>query len=234
MGDSVMQFAGPGIEAALDSTGEVRTSSIAYPGWGLTTIAQWRTELPAAIAKFKPNIVMGTWSWDKEMALDHPTAYRRLLHQALSVILAPGNGVRGMIFLQFPAVGPNLQHIVQNAAGSKEINHALEAWNGIVASEATQHPGSVGYLPVASSIELGGGFTTWLPDASGEWVRVRSTDDFHLCPAGTARYASAILTDLNTNWELPAPKRKWWRETWIHDPLYYYNGLCPNDHPPGR
>ncbi len=234
IGDSVMEFAVTGLQAALQSTGVIHTTSMAYPGWGLTTDKRWKLQLRDRITRFKPNVVMGTWSWDKTAAATHPTAYRKLLDKALAVILAPGDGVQGMIFLQFPPVGTLLPHIAQYAAGSKAIDRSLDAWNTIVASEAAARPRNIGYLPVAASIELDGQFATWLPNANGLWVRVRSIDAFHLCPAGTARYSEAVLADLQAKWGLPAPTAKWWTEPWTHDALYYYGGICPNDHPPHR
>jgi len=231
VGDSVMQFAVTGLRPAFASTGVIRTASMAYAGWGLTTDKHWRTQLRARIARFKPDVVMGTWSWDKTEAATDPAAYRKLLNAALTVILAPGNGVQGMIFLQFPLAGVTFGESVRGVAAE---DRSLQAWNAIVASEAAARPRDVGYLPVATSIELDGQYATWLPNASGGWVRVRSTDAFHLCPAGTARYAGAVLTDLQARWGLPVSTKKWWEEPWTHGLMYYYDGICPNDHPPHR
>jgi hypothetical protein len=231
LGDSVMHFAVSGLRPAFASTGVIRTASMTYSGWGLTTDKHWKVQLRARIARFKPDVVMGTWSWDKTEAATHPAAYRKLLDAALAVILTPGDGVQGVIFLQFPLAGVTLGNTVRDVAAT---NRSLQAWNGIVASEAGARPRDIGYLPVASSIELDGQFTTWLPDDSGQWVRVRSTDAFHLCPAGTARYAGAVLTDLQARWALPVSTEKWWEEPWTHGLMYRLDGICPDDHPAGR
>ena len=138
IGDSVMQFATTGLVAALKDTRVVSTSSVVYPGWGLTTDKYWRTQIPEFIKTYKPDIVMGTWSWDRKFAAKDPAAYRKLLDQALDLILAPHNGVQGMVFLQFPKIV------------TPSANRDLQAWNAIVASEARRLPGRVGYLPVAS------------------------------------------------------------------------------------
>ncbi len=231
MGDSVMAYAQTGLAAALQATGVVRTSSMAFPGWGLTTSPTWRTNIPAEIRTHRPQVVIGTWGWDQNAARADPARYRRLLDQALALLLAPGNGVRGVVFLQYPPVG---QHFGESVAQWNAINAAEDAWNDVVASEAAQHPRTIGYLPVASSLELDGRYATWLPDANGTMQRVRTIDAVHLCPAGTARLAAAVLTDLQSAWDLPDTHGLWWAENWTGNALYDTPpGTCPADHPPG-
>jgi peptidoglycan/LPS O-acetylase OafA/YrhL len=230
VGDSVMEFASTGLTAALQATHVVQVSSAAYPGWGLSTDTLWHAHIVNEIAQLHPEVVMGTWSYDRTAAANDPRTYRRILDRFLDTILAPGDGVQGVVFLEFPKIG-NPQTRLGGRGGSAGIgNRQLQAWNTVVSSEAKRRPGRIGFLPVAYSIELDGNFSTWLPNKQGQWVRVRATDGFHLCPAGTARYAEAVLTDLQASWHLPATTRLWWEGTWTLDALYHSGG-CPPDHP---
>lgn len=230
IGDSEMVFAAPAIEAALDATGVITTSSDAYPGWGLTTDHTWRRDLGVAVARYRPDVVLGTWSWDKVEAATHPAAYARLLDQLMKWLQAPRQNVKGVVLLQFPVVG--LASGVPSM-GKSEVNRELSRWNAAAHAEAERNPSWIGYLPVAGSLELGGAYSTWLPDASGHWVRARTIDEFHLCPAGAARYGDAVLTDLEAWWRLPKPSARWWKGAWTKWPSYQSHGKCPNDSPGG-
>ena len=66
----------------------------------------------------------------------------------------------------------------------------------MVRSLAAQYPGRVTYLPVASSLDLDGHYSAWLPTVSGGWIRARKTDNTHLCPAGAAVLGAAITQEL--------------------------------------
>ena len=239
IGDSVMWGSAPGIAAALDSTKVVRVYDEAIPGWGLTTAANWHTELPRLVSKLHPDLVVGMWSWDNNEALAHPAAYRVMLGQALDLLLAPGNGVAGVIFMQFPPLGP-LWSFVNNAKARDARRAAgVRAWNSIVDSMAASRPGRVMYFPVASAVELDGKFTPCLAPADdpraprSQWVRVRMIDNTHFCPAGVTRYAAALLADLTMLYRLPPAAPGWWSASWRFD--HRYNeppGSCPADHPP--
>ena len=102
IGDSVMHEAGPGIAAALQATGAATVSNNSFPGWGLTIDHAYRDHLAGLVAVHRAEVVIGTWSWDDRMAATDPAGYRALLDDALSVMLRPGDGGRGVIFLEFP------------------------------------------------------------------------------------------------------------------------------------
>lgn len=239
IGDSVMYAAAPAVIAALDATGVVQVHNRSLPGWGLTTAGNWRTELPALVKQLRPEVVIGMWSWDNNMALAHPRAYRKLLGKALSLLLAPGNGVDGVVFAQFPPLGP-LWSLVNGAAAQNAKRAAgVVAWNRIVASLPAEEPGRIMYFPVAGAVSLHGGFTPWLPPVSrphapkSQWVRVRTVDNTHFCPPGAARYADAILADMTQVFHLPPASPSWWTGSWNASKRYFHPaGSCPNDHPP--
>ena len=228
IGDSVMQSAAPALVASFDATSVVVSKSYAFGGWGLTTDPSWRRHLTNTIARFHPDIVVGTWIWDGAIARAHPAEYEILLDEAVHLILTPGNGVRGVVFLQFPKVGSSSPLA---GADRQPVNLDARAWNDVAATEAAVHPRSVAFLRVGQSLESGGRYSTWLPNAHGQWVRARTTDETHLCPPGAARYASASLTGLAAAWHLPEPTRPWWQGPWIRRPLYYRDAVCPDDGP---
>ncbi len=230
MGDSVMDQAASGFAAGFAASGPVTVDSMAYPGWGLSKDPGWRTEIPAEVARYRPDVVIGTWSWDWLVAKIDPVAYRRTLDQAIALILTPGDGVKGVVLLSFPRVG---QRVYESLAQVAQIEHQRVAWNTLAEAEARAHPDTVAYLPVADAVSLRGQFAAWLPTTGGGWVRVRNTDATHLCPAGTARYVGAVLSDVRRAWNLSAPVGDWWDGAWTHDPKYVMStGYCPDDRPP--
>lgn len=256
LGDSVALGLEPGIAAALDSTGEVDVRSAAVDGFGLNRTFNkktWTQAIPLLFGSSRPEIVLATWSWDSDCtaahpyplyltyicALQHPKAYRKLLEKAIRYILRIP-GVDGIIFMQFPLQGPdaavgglaNGPVVWQDDAGDR-------AWNRIAKSMSGVFPGKVVYFPAAGSVLLDGKkFSPWLPPPADphapkkDWVRVRKVDGIHLCPAGVARYADAVLTDLQGIYHLHRPTPTWSTGPWTG--MGEYNtppGSCPDDHP---
>jgi peptidoglycan/LPS O-acetylase OafA/YrhL len=247
LGDSVAQRTAPALGAALASTGEAVLLDESAGGWGLTTSA-WVLSggLSQLVASEHPDIVMAEWSWDDQAALDDPAGYTALLEQAVRELLAPGDGVAGVLFLQFPKIGPplglltpNLLSPTQLAAERGQNDSAFLAWASIARSMTTIFPGRVMYLPAATSILLHGRFSAWLPpigDPSAppdRWLRVRAVDNIHPCAAGAARYAAAVLADTQLIFGLPVGSNAWQAGEWSEDAVYTSPpGWCPDDHPP--
>ncbi len=251
LGDSVMFVAELGIDAALGATGEVTVANRSIDGFGLSVATNWRQSLPTLISEVQPEIIIATWGWDNTCtadpqiqhppcALEQPGAYKQELEQAVRLMLTPGNGVSGVMFAQYPLMGPVV-------ASSKDAQRAQDAtrtagqvaWQSIVRSLPSIFPGMVMYLPVGSSVLLNGEFSSWLPPTTtpdaprAQWVRVRMIDNVHMCPAGVVRYASAVLADLTALYHLAPAQPGWWDQPWTDDPRYSDPpGSCPDDHPP--
>ncbi len=244
IGDSVMQDASYGITAALEATGDVVVSSAAIPGFGLGTATNWRTAIPTLIAQTHAQLIVASWSWDEygpttPNALHEPVAYSRLLQSAVATMLAPGNGVEGVIFTEFPQSGvlPSSNPAAQ-ASYNKERSDGVIAWNNIAANMTTRFPGRVMYFPLASSLTLNGKFSPWLPPQgdphapTAQWIRVRKLDNVHLCPDGSARYANALLADMTAVFHLGPAKGDWPQGSWVTNPDFNNPpGACPDDHP---
>ena len=245
IGDSVMADSEPGIAAALAATGEATSSLHAIGGFGLTTVPQWPAILPQMIGTEHPQLIIGTWSWDfagpsAPNALDQPKQYTALLERALRVMLAPGDGVDGVILLEFPPRGPIADPTASQLASEKTGSEGRTAWNAIAAAMPAAFPGHVMYLPVADSILLDGHYSTWLPPLGDpgaprdQWVRVRKLDLAHMCPQGSARLGEAITADLTRIVGLAPPTPTWLTGPWTTSPNFNDPpGACPDDHPPG-
>ncbi|HLX88967.1 MAG TPA: hypothetical protein VKR22_11000, partial [Acidimicrobiales bacterium] len=241
VGDSVMQTESPAIRAALEATGAAVVDTAAFPGWGLSSDPTWPTTFPPWLARFHPDLVVGMWSWDDNLALDNPTGYRAELSRFVRLLLHPGHGipgVSGVLFQQFPpliAVPGTATAVVSE---NRRRDGAL-AWSRVTSTLPPLFPGRVQYLPLAPSVELDGRFAMWLPPLTAphappaQWIRVRMIDATHFCPAGAARYADALLTDLQSELHLPAAARSWWSGSWTKNAYYRAaEGDCPADHPP--
>jgi peptidoglycan/LPS O-acetylase OafA/YrhL len=245
VGDSVMHDASYGITSALQSTREAAVSTRTFDGFGLTT-SNWSTSFPVLIRQAQPQLIVASWSWDQygpttPNALHQPARYTRLLRSAVETMLAPGNGVEGVIFTEFPQSG-NIQATspAAQAGYNKERWDGVVAWNAIAESMTKDFPGRVMYFPLADSILLNGKFSPWLPPPgqphapSSQWIRVRRLDKVHLCPEGSARYAAALLANMTEVFHLGPANANWSQGSWTSDPNFNDPpGACPDDHPPG-
>jgi hypothetical protein len=243
VGDSVMYTEAPAVAASLGSTGKVTVTDGSFPGWGLTTDPGWPADVTGVIDRTRPELVVAMWSWDDDMALAHPAQYRSLLGRFTDTVLANGNGVAGLVFLQFPKLGPVVTFTdpAQDAATTAHRTKGVQAWNRLVAGLPGAFPGKVMYLPVGAAVETDGHYASWLPpegrpDApAARWLRVRMVDDVHFCPAGAARYAAAVQADLASVLKLGPVTDTWADGTWRGaDRFAHKPGLsvpCPDDHP---
>ena len=247
LGDSVMHDASYGITAALQATGEATVATRTIDGFGLTVATDWPTSIPNLIRQTRAQLIVASWSWDQygpttPNALHQPAQYTKLLRQAVSTMLTPGNGVEGVVLTEFPQSGPiPASNPANQAAYNKERHDGVVAWNTVAAKMASYFPGRVMYLPLAGSVLLGGHYAAWLPPEgqphapSQQWIRVRKLDKVHLCPEGAARYGDALLSDLTAVLALTPATGDWSQGSWTSDPNFNDPpGACPDDHPPGR
>jgi len=209
------------------------------------TVPGDRPALERDVRALHPQLVIATWSWDAAAAAAHPAGYAKILDAAIRQLLSPADGVLGVIFLQMPPIEalPKVAHPSARNLVSMARQAGIPAWNQAVAQAPGRFPDRVMYLPVASSIEIDGGYASWLP-ANGKlsaprkrWVRIRTSDGIHLCPPGITRYTAPILQDLTELFHLPPPKPYWWNGYAITVRAFQWGsgsfGLtCPDDHPP--
>jgi peptidoglycan/LPS O-acetylase OafA/YrhL len=236
LGDSVMNDSSPGVTAALEATGDIDVvADSSFGGWGLTTDTHWSQDAAQILAQYHPQVVIGTWSWDDPMAEQQPAAYTALLHQFLSTLLAPGDGVELVVLLQFPVTGPS-PLFTDPVAGRAHWAGALRgenAWDAIAQQEAGRFPGQVLYLTTAQLFAPHGRFLTWMRTPGGSWVRARKVDGTHVCPYGAAALGQLVTTDLTPVLGLAPPRSGWQDGSWRLDPRYNDPpGACPSDQPP--
>jgi peptidoglycan/LPS O-acetylase OafA/YrhL len=256
LGDSVPNVAEPGLAAALGATGEITVTNATVDGFGLNRDlgAPWETQVPNLIKEDDTQLVLATWSWDDSCtaanppptghnvsfvcALQEPKQYTAMITKAVQLMLGPG-GADGVIFMQFPTSGPDVQDGETTVSPAVSQAHAGQrAWERIVDTLPSAFPGKVMFLPVGASVLLHGQYTPWLPtpetpDApKNEWLRVRTTDGVHFCPAGVTRYADAVLADLTALYSLTPARATWSTQAWTKTVTRFGRpGVCPDDHP---
>jgi hypothetical protein len=180
------------------------------------------------------------WSWDNSLFAAHPIAYRTELVRFIRLVLQPGDGVKALVFQQFPAPGPDRVLTDNSPDYDARVSALISGFDSLTDSLTRQFPGQLLYVPIGSAVLLNGKFTTWLPpegqpDApASSWIRVRQVDNVHFCPAGAARYAAALLADLTPMLKLGKPSPDWSTGPWTDNHLAYRfpnADVCPDDHP---
>jgi len=236
LGDSVMFDASLGVGAALQATGDADVvANSSFGGWGLSTDHVWPTDAQQIIGHYKPDIVIGTWSWDDPLVTADPVAYAARLHQALADVLAPGNGVKLVVLLEFPQTGPStaVMDPARRAAVYAKQTAQQDLWDSVAKSTVTAFPGHAVYLATDQLFAPGGRYTTWFKTPAGAWIRARKLDDTHLCPYGAAALGALVVGDLTPALGLAPMAPGWEAGPWVRDPRYNDPpGACPNDQPP--
>jgi peptidoglycan/LPS O-acetylase OafA/YrhL len=236
LGDSVMQDASLGVQAALQATGEMQVVlNSSFPGWGLTNDPGWPAAARRYIATYHPQIVIGTWSWDDQAASETPAAYLRRLEGAVRELLTPGDGVLAVVLLQFPQTGPATavsDVAARNAAFVKQTT-VQDDWDAEARQAVDAFPGHALYLTTDGLFAPDGRYYTWFKTPTGQWVRARKLDDTHFCPYGAAEFGALITEDLTAQLHLPAMRPGWEFGAWTRSHRYDDPpGACPADQPP--
>jgi hypothetical protein len=200
----------------------------------------WRSQVAGWVAQSRPDLVIAMWSWDNTALAAHPAAYREEIEAFVRQLLSPPGHVRGLILQEFPLPGTNAAVPTNAPDYDARVTALVDRWNELAATLPSVFPGRVMYFPLGPAVLRGGRFATWLPPEGapnappGKWTRVRQVDNIHFCPEGAARYAAALLADLDHFYRLPRPASEWWKGSWTTNWLAYRfpsAGDCPNDHP---
>ena len=238
LGDSVMYDSSLGITAALQATGVVKVvANSSFGGWGMTRDKYWPGDGESIIRQYHPELVIGTWSWDNPMAQSDPAGYQALLRSGLADILTPGDGVDGVLLLQFPTTGPYPLYPTPTAKRAAWISTLVgeRAWDQAAQAVVAGFPGQAAYLSDSGLFAPSGRFLVWMKTPAGSWLRARKVDDIHVCPYGAAEFGQLVESVLSTPLGLDPMTPGWQEGSWIHDPRYNDPaGACPADQPAGR
>jgi hypothetical protein len=238
LGDSVMYDSSLGITAALQATGEVKVvANSSFGGWGMTRDKYWPGDGEDIIRQYHPELVIGTWSWDNPTAQSDPAGYGSLLRSSLADILTPGDGVDGVVLLQFPTTGPYPLYPTPSAKRVAWLSTLAgeRAWDAAARSVVSEFPGQAAYLSDSDLFVPGGRFLVWMKTPAGAWLRARKVDDIHVCPYGAAEFGQLVESAMSASLGLSPMTPGWQDGAWIHDPRYNDPaGACPADQPSGQ
>ena len=233
-GDSVMGDSEPGVIAALNATGGVQTiENSAIGGWGLWSDTGWPQD--AALSDYRPQIALGTWSWDNQIAESNPTAYEQRVQSAIGTLIQ--NGVQLVVILQFPQSGPATENtqltFLQLQADWAQRTEAQDAWDTAVQQAVSAFPGHAVFLKTNPLFAAGGYYSPWMKTAQGTWIRARKIDNAHFCPYGAAELGALVTEELTPILHLGPMASGWDTGSWTTDPRFNDPpGACPADQPP--
>ncbi len=157
-GDSVMVDSSLGITAALQATDDVSVVlDDSVPGWGLSTDPSRVADVGKILAQSHPQVAIGFWSWDDQVARADPVGYRTELERFLAAMLMPG-GVELAVLVQFPQPGPS-DSITDAAARLRTWRSETadtDAWNAVARQAVAAFPGHALFLTTDQLFAPGG------------------------------------------------------------------------------
>ena len=236
LGDSVMVDSSLGITAALQATGDVTVAvDNAFPGWGLSTDPTWPVDVSQTLAQSRPQVAIGTWSWDDQLARADPVGYLGELEHFIATLVAPPDGVALVALVQFPQQGPT--DSITDAAAREQAwttqTELADDWDRAARLAVAAFPGRAVYLTTQQLFAPDGRFLTWMRTPAGTWVRARKLDNTHMCPYGAAQFGALVTAELTPLLGLGPLQAGWEFGPWTQDPRYDDPpGACPNDQPP--
>ena len=231
IGDSVMYDGEAGIQAAMQATGDVVGEPARVPGWGLVNDTNFQSDLAGAVAEDHPEVILMMWSWDNAFAQAAPGHLQEAADRGHRRDAGPGRRRRRDRHHPVPEDRPQRRlHRPGPTPAGRRRRPRPTARPSTASSRPCppQYPGRITYLPVASSLEVDGRYSPWLPTTDGGWVRARKTDNVHLCPAGAAVLGAAVTSELSPMFHLPPPAPGWIDGRWTKDQAQFGpTGECP-------
>lgn len=223
VGDGVMYDAVPALEAALRAGGVAEVVAAPRFGMGLTRpeAYDWQTEWPRLMAATRPDLVVAmVGPWDvrtvevagRALAPGEPAwgaFYEALAGEAAGILTAGG---ARLVWVGMPLVG-----------AGPDPTARVAALNAVLRRVAARHP-RVTFVDAAGALAgPDGRFAPVQLDGTTP-VRVMKPDGEHLCPAGAARLAAAVVA------AVPLEAGTAWRDgPWRTDGRYRWRagGGCP-------
>ena len=215
LGDSGAMDVSPALAAAAEATGATSIVFGAGPGFGLTTVANWRSDWSSTISEFKPNLAILLFGgWDLAFIRESgEVAYEAVVEEAITLLTS--NGIHVMLLPVLP--------------GTREDVSAVDR---VFANVAARHSGMVTNPSIAAALTAPDGSTPryWIGD-DGTVHLLRKKDNWHLCQEGAANLTDLVLAHAERLGWAPAPTNSdWkggpWRQAWqFNDPPGVCDGI---------
>ncbi|MGV3760653.1 MAG: DUF459 domain-containing protein, partial [Actinomycetota bacterium] len=201
-GDSMTEALGPVLEELAEGTGVVAAERALEYSSGLTRpdFFDWPAHLAALLDEHRPEVVVVSVGANDAQGIQTPSgaasfgtdawvAEYRARVAATMDLLADDNRI--VYWLGEPVMR------------SSDFDARMALITSIFREEAEGRPGIrfVDTRPTFAGDD--GGYTAYLPDASGTPVLVRRDDGIHLTPAGARRLATQLMEQVTEDWPLP-------------------------------
>jgi hypothetical protein len=199
VGDSLGIDFGQSLVNDLAGTGVVNAVLDGHIDTGLARpdYFDWQAELSGDLVRYQPQaVVVFLGANDPQNFIDGGSA---LAYGTESWDAVYAQRV-GAFMASATAEGARVLWIGMPPMADPALSAKMQALNGIYQGQAAVHPG-VTYLsswPVFS--DAGGGYQTFLPDASGNEVQVREPDGTHIAPGGAQRLSLSTMSEMGHVW----------------------------------
>lgn len=200
-GDSMTEALGPVLEELAEGTGPIDATRALEYSSGLTRpdYFDWPARLADLLAERDPEVVVLWLGANDAQGIQTPSGsasfgtdawvaeYRSRVAATMDLLAAED---RIVYWLGEPVMR------------SADFDARMALITSIFREEAERRPGIrfVDTRPTFAGAD--GGYTAYLPDASGTPVLVRRDDGIHLTPAGASRLAAQLLDTLRSDWPL--------------------------------
>jgi hypothetical protein len=199
VGDSVGLDLGQPLVNTLAGFGDVTTYLDGRIDTGLTRpdYFNWPAELQVDLTNQQPNLVVVMIGANDPQGLVTPTGSLRFGQPGWDAAYS----ARVAAFIaEANAAGAHVLWVGMPPMQNPGLDAALKHLNALVAAQVAQtKDGGASFLSSVPSLgDKNGAFASFLPDASGAEVNVRTPDGIHLTPGGGARLAAAVATSIQT------------------------------------
>ena len=223
----------PGITAALQATGDVSvTVNSAFPGWGLTVDHSWLSGCRGPWRTIRSRSPWACGAGTTKRRSQTPPATGPFFTQYVTALLAPPDGVKLVVLLQFPRGGPtNRSPTPSREKAWEQETAATNAWDDAVRRVVADFPGRALYLTTQQLFAPDGRFLTWMRTPGGSWFAPASSTTFTCVPMAqrsSARGDGGDDADPQPGCAQAGVGVRVMDDT----PLQRSAGACPDDQPP--
>lgn len=204
VGDSIGEDLGYGLGDVLGGDPGLRIVQDAVGSTGLAAIDyyDWPAELEVELHRYRPQIVVVMLGGNDAQSFDLGARYvgfgtalwRRVYGARVATMMDEATAAGAhVLWVGMPVMSP--------AATLSDVE--MRAENSVYAAEARVHPG-VRFMSTWKLLASpSGGYSEYLPDASGDLVQARDSDGIHIdAPGGTDILARAAVAAVEQAWHV--------------------------------